>query len=143
MLATVDAYTIKHDYWSPPGSVAKLNVGRYDHSSCSLAGNIYVFGGYDGQRTLNSIERLAIGKPNAVWNLIEFPCEVLLKRCNALMVSLPESNQILIAGGSDVFEFLTQADVVDTDSLSVKSVLLNSDSAIGSQLENGFSSLSN
>ena len=58
MLATVERYDVLQDAWFEDDT-PDLNVGRYNHSSCSLGNKVYIFGGVSfSNQDLNSIESL-------------------------------------------------------------------------------------
>ena len=52
---TVELYHLEEKKWS---SLPELQLARDGASSCCHGGYIYIFGGFDGRRCINKIERL-------------------------------------------------------------------------------------
>jgi len=85
--------------------VAKMNVVRYQHSSCALGDQIYIFCGMrdsseaqDKDFYFPTIERLEVGKTRAFWeevNLEDSPTVFLISPAVAPL----NKNEILILGG--------------------------------------------
>ena len=73
-----------------------MNEVREYHSSCFLGGKVYVFGGQNIHKRLNSVEVLNTGALKRGWDLEKFP-EV---EARSLAIFCPVNNrEILIMGG--------------------------------------------
>ena len=91
--------------------IPDMLVLRSDHSSCSVNGKAYVYGGYDGS-AMNSIECMPFktnGEPERTkWAVIRV--KNFMPRYQALMVPINEN--ILTAGGRYGSEPLSDANIL-------------------------------
>ena len=107
-LKTVSSHNLKTNTWLV--DLPQINKTRYFASACFLAGNAYVFTGYDADfRThLNSIEKISkdslFSRSQKFWTLIEVPHNVLTIRILTAVAPLNDT-EIVIMGGYHVSYF--------------------------------------
>ena len=90
-------YSIDQDSWH---DAAKLNVARFQHSSCALESKIYVFCGRTDDELLNSIEMLDTKNQQAKWwSLIESFSHLFDAIVDPAAVPISEK-EIAILGGT-------------------------------------------
>ena len=126
----IHIYDIENDEWKMGPRMIR---GRQSHSSCSEGDYVYVCGGQDSSAYLNSIERFNVTKYvehglEQAWQLLELKqgglglWSTFSGRCQPLMAPLAES-QILILGGRELFGFLSDGFILDTETLSLTRVI--------------------
>ena len=108
-------FNLKTESWIK-GHIPDIKYARTGHSSCSVKGTAYVYGGFSSQfdSCLNTIEYMPFktyGKPeNSKWAIISI--KNFAPRLFSLM--MPINDNILIAGGSNMKdEYFSDAKILD------------------------------
>ena len=111
-------YALKSNTWDE--SAPKVNQARFNHSSCILGKNLYIFGGRDASfATLSSIEVLIL-PDGASWSIFtDLNNLPTMTRSVPLMVPLSDKD-IFISGGFLAGGQLSDVIILDTKSQSAK-----------------------
>ena len=112
-LNTAEIYDITTNKWT---ALPKLNVGRSNHSSCSIDRVIYVFCGYC-QSDENSVERLDFDKYNKKWQFVKLDFDILTPREMTVAYAVNETEIAIIGGRAD--NYLADVIIYDTQKSSV------------------------
>lgn len=101
----VHSLDLKNKKWR---RVARLNIARDNHSSCTIGDLIFAICGEYNCTQLNSVEMLDYSKPakSRAWVLIEI--EAMIGRTNPAVCPVSDI-EILIMGGHDGLEMLSDA----------------------------------
>lgn len=92
-LKTAEEYDIINDNWKP---LAEMNLARYNHCLHVYKGNVYAYGGSDGENILNSIEEY-----NVVANIWKL-CDLKLHEPLVSFTLTPiNKNEVIIIGGNN------------------------------------------
>ena len=96
-------------------------IGRFQHASCALDDSLFVFCGYSRhqRKFLSSIEHLNLKDTST--GFVQVGGESSISpRCNLSTISISESKQILIIGGTDqYYSLLTDVHVFDPAQQSI------------------------
>ena len=120
ILRTVERYDILRNVWE---EMPQMKVGRYNHGSCTLGSAVYALcGQITDIECLNSVEKLDTRDLPAGWRLIKMPPTSFVPRASLVTAAL-DSHQILIMGGWDSLDFLSDVWSLDTRDQSFRLVI--------------------
>ena len=96
-----------------------MNEARSQHSSCTLGKWLFVFGGYDGYKYLESIERCDM-EANSQWD--SYNVDAFTKRCSAAVSPL-NSDSIVIFGGFVDLNSLQDVIILNASSMTAETLV--------------------
>lgn len=108
-------YFVEHNEWKP---FVPMNIAKCAFSACVVNKRfIYTFGGYDGQKRLNAIERYDI--PGETWELLGLKLRFPLSNCACFS---PYTNKVVVFGGGFSSGFSPHVEMIDVETGEWKSL---------------------
>ena len=126
-LSVVSCFNLARNIWS--SKLRSLNEARGNPSACSIQGHVFVFGGWNGGRAINTIEKISQVdlKPDSAipWQLINVPPNVFPARQNPAVAPLNDTEIVILGGYLGDNRYLSDVVVFDTTTSQCRQVLSN------------------